>query len=146
MKILKTRVVAMVVCAVVASAAVLRADGTLKMTAISTMVNPCNGETVRGPVDVLIGVHANPNGHVQVHRSFHGTLDGNQGNTYQVSSIANAQFDNTFPYFYVIEGRNNVIGLGGAPDFEVTLRIRVDVDADQQPVGYAAAVTGAVCK
>ena len=138
--------VAMVACAVAVSAVALKADGTLKLTATSTMVNPCNGESVTGPVDVLLGVHANSSGHVKVHRSFHGTLEGNQGNSYQVSSIANAQFDNTFPFFYVVEGKNNVIGMGDAPDFEVTLRIRVDVDANQEPTGYAAMVTSATCK
>ena len=151
MKVLnsKTRLtgfVAMFACAVMASAVALRADGNLKMQATTTLVNPCNGETVTGLVDVLLGVHANSDGHVKVHRSFHGTLEGNQGNTYQVSSMANAQFDNTFPYYYVVEGTNNVVGLGDAPDFEVSLRIRVDVNSNQEPIGYAAMSTGSTCK
>ena len=93
MKVLnsKTRLtgfVAMFACAVMASAVALRADGNLKMQATTTLVNPCNGETVTGLVDVLLGVHANSDGHVKVHRSFHGTLEGNQGNTYQVRTLA----------------------------------------------------------
>jgi hypothetical protein len=138
--------VAMLAFTIVASAAAIRADGNLKLTGTSTMTNPCNGELVTGVVEVVLGVHANANGHVKVHRSFHGTLEGDEGNTYQVSSIANKQFDNTFPFFYVIEGTNHVTGLGDGPDFDVETRIRVDVDEDQQPVGYAAMVTSATCK
>jgi len=151
MKVLKNRMqltqfVAVLAFGVVASAAVVTADDTLKLTATSTMVNPCNGETVTGDVDVLLGVHANSAGHVKVHRSLHGTLVGNQGNTYQVSSIANAQFEQMFPSYYVVEGRNNVIGKGDAPDFEAVTRIRVDVNANQEPIGYAAMITSATCK
>src|SRR5690348_10748747 len=78
------------------SAAAVRPDGTLKITTTSTQFNPCNGEMVSGLVDVELVVQTNEssNGtHVKVHRSFHGTLTGNQGNTYKVSSIANDQLD-----------------------------------------------------
>ena len=126
------RFVAMLTLALVASAAALRADGNLKLTGTSTLGNPCNGELLTGLVEVILGVHANVNGHVKVHRSLHGTLEGDQGNTYQLSSVANKQFDNTFPSFYVIEGTNHVTGLGDGPDFDAEVRIRVDVDADQQ--------------
>jgi hypothetical protein len=41
---------------------------------------------------------------------------------------------------------NNVVGQGSVPNFTVTGTVKVFVDADQNPIGYIAAVTNAVCK
>jgi hypothetical protein len=131
---------------VVASAAVVRADGTLNLTVGSFQFNPCNNESVRGTVDAHLVVQVNKNtGRVKVHRSFHGTLSGNQGNTYQISSVANDFFDAPQP-FYDVEYHNNVIGLGDAPDFEVWGRTQIHVNANQEPIGYAAHGHTIICK
>jgi len=137
-----------VVCGVVVSAAAVRADGTLKITRTSTLTNPCNGEVVSGPVDVELVVQTNEsnNGtHVVVHRSFHGTLTGDQGNSYKVSSIANDQLDALAPY-YDLTFENNVIGLGRTPDFDIVGSLRVFVNANQEPTGYSASVSSATCR
>jgi len=135
-------------CSAAVSGVALRADNTLKLAATSTLLNPCNSELVSGPVDVELVVAAteNQNGvHVKVHRSFHGTLTGNQDNSYKVSSMANAKFDALAP-FYDLTFENNVIGLGQAPDFTVTGNLRVFVNANQEPTGYSASAVAATCK
>jgi hypothetical protein len=135
-------------CSVAVAAVGVRADGTLKITRTSTLFNPCNGETVTGPVDVELVVQTNEKSdgtHVVVHRSFHGTLTGNQGNTYKVSSIANDQQD-ALAAFYDLTFENNVIGQGDAPDFKVEGNLRVFVNATQDPINYSASVTSATCK
>lgn len=142
------RIAVGVVCSAAISAAAVRADGTLKLTGTSTLVNPCNGELVTGSVDVELVVQTNEsnNGtHVVVHRSFHGTLTGNQGNTYKVSSIANDQLDALASY-YDLSFENNVIGHGKAPDFEVAGTLRVFVNANQEPTGYSAIASSSSCK
>lgn len=131
---------------VVASAAVVRADGTLNLPVNASNYNACNGETATGTVDAHLLVQVNENtGQVKVHRSFHGTLTGNQGNTYQVSSIANDFFDAPAPY-YDVEFHNNVAGLGGAPSFEVLGTSRIFVNANQEPTGYSASGHTFICK
>ena len=136
-------------CSVAVSAAALRADGTLKLTTTSTQFNPCNGEWVTGQVDVELMVQTNEKSdgtHVVVHRSFHGTLIGDQGNTYKVSSIANDQIDGLQPFFYDVPFENNVIGQGAAPDFTATGTVRVFVNPDQEPTGYTAFGLNYTCK
>ena len=145
-----TRVVGLgvAVLCVVISAGAVGADGTLKITRTSTLFNPCNGETVSGPVDVELVVQTNEshNGtHVVVHRSFHGTLTGNQGNTYKVSSMANDQLDALAP-FYDVPFENNVIGHGQVPDFTAAGTVRVFVNANQEPTGYLASGVTVACK
>jgi hypothetical protein len=131
---------------VVASSVMLQADGTRRLTVNSLQFNPCNGETATGQVDALLLVQVNEQtGQVKVHRSFHGTVYGNQGNTYQVSSIANDFFDAPQP-FYDLRFHNNVSGLGGAPNFEVEGDLRLYVDANQNPIGYAASGNTFTCK
>ena len=130
---------------VVASAAVVRADGTLNLTVGSLQFNPCNSETATGSVDAHLLVQVSENGKVKVHRSFHGTLAGNKGNTYQVSSIANDFFDAPQPY-YDVQFHNNVIGLGDAPNFEVLGTARIFVNANQEPTGYSASGQTFICK
>ena len=131
---------------VLASAAVVRADGTLNLTVGAIQINPCNGEFVFGDVDAHLLVQVNENtGKVKVHRSFHGTLSGNQGNTYQISSIANDFFDAPQPY-YDVEFHNNVSGLGSAPNFEVVATTRIFVNANQEPTGYTAFGATFTCK
>ena len=140
--------VASIAGAVVLSVAALHANGTLKLEKTSTLLNPCNGELVTGPVDVLLNVKVSESANgvkVKAHRSFHGELTGNQGNSYMVSSIGNAEFDATAP-FYDFEFRNNVVGHGSAPDFEVIGIVRVFVDANQQPTNYGASVISSSCK
>jgi hypothetical protein len=135
-------------CGVAASAAAVRADGTLRLTTTSTLLNPCNGELVTGLVDVELVVQTNEsNGgtHVVVHRSFHGTYTGNQGNTYKVSSIANDQLDALAP-FYDLTFENNVIGHGQTPDFTAAGNLRVFVNANQEPTGYSASGVSVTCK
>ena len=141
-----SRFVAALVCSVVAATAGARADGNLKITFPSIQFNPCNGENISGTVDVVLGVHVNENGGVNVFRSFHGTLEGNQGNTYQISSIGHEHFDNTFPSFYQFTFHNNVIGLGKAPNFEAEATVRVFVNADQEPIGYTTSGATFTCK
>jgi len=134
--------------AVALSAVVVRADGNLKLTATSTLLNPCNNELASGPVDVLLNVKVNQSANgvsVKVHRSFHGELTGAQGNTYQVSSIGSAQFQATASY-YDFPFHNNVIGQGSAPDFEANGMVRVFVDANQEPTGYVASGVTVTCK
>ena len=123
-------------------------DGTLKITRTSTLINPCNGELVTGLVDVQLVVQTNENNngtHVVVHRSFHGTLEGDQGNTYKISSQASDQLDALAGY-YDLTFENNVIGLGRAPNFEVVGNVRVFVNTNQEPTGYGATATSATCK
>lgn len=137
----------MLLCGVVAAAGVVKADGNRIFTAYSTLFNPCNGESVEGPVDVILGVHVNKNGtNVNVFRQFHGTLVGNQGNTYKVSSTAHKHFDQTSPSFYDVEFHNNVAALGGGPSFEVDGVTRIFVDADQNPIGYSASGITFTCR
>ena len=141
------RLATALLCGLVAAAAVVKADGNLKTTGFSTLYNPCNAENVSGPVDVLLGVHVNSDGtNVTVFRSFHGTLTGDQGNTYKVSSTANQQFDNTFQFYYDVEFHNTVTALGGGPSFETDGVTRIFVDADQNPVGYSASGVTFTCK
>jgi hypothetical protein len=136
--------VALVGCVVAASVA-LKADSALQLTVNSMQFNPCNSEIVNGQVDVLLLVQVNENtGQVKVHRSFHGTLTGNQGNTYQIRSIANDFFDAPQPY-YDVAFHNNVIGLGQAPNFETTGTMRLFVNANQDPTGYSASSTSFTC-
>jgi hypothetical protein len=130
-----SRFAAALVCSVVAATAGARADGNLKTTFLSTQFNPCNGEIPSGIVDVLFGVHVNEDGGVNVFRSFHGTLDGNQGNTYQISSVGNEHFDSTATS-YDVPFHNNVVGLGKAPSFELDATVRIFVNADQEPIGF----------
>lgn len=131
---------------VIASSVIVKADGAVQVTVNSFQGNPCNGEGIFGQVDALLLVQVNENtGQVKVHRSFHGRLDGNQGNTYQISSIANQFFDAPQP-FYDVPFHNNVIGLGDAPDFEVEGMMRLFVDANQNPLGYTAAGITITCK
>jgi hypothetical protein len=132
----------------VSAAVAASADGTLKLSAPSTLINPCNGELVTGLVDVQLVVQTNEsnNGtHVVVHRSFHGTYEGNQGNSYRVSSKASDQLDALAGY-YDLTFENNVLGQGRAPNFEVVGNLRVYVNANQEPTGYAASATSASCK
>ena len=140
------RLAAALLGCVVASSVALKADGALQLTANSLQFNPCNGETATGLVDVLLLVQVNEEtGQVKVHRSFHGTLTGNQGNTYQVRSIANDFFDAPQPS-YEVAFHNNVTGLGEAPNFETTGTMQLFVDADQNPTGYTASSTSFTCK
>ena len=136
------------VAVVALSAVVLRADGNLKLTATSTLLNPCNGEVAAGPVDVLLNVKVSQSANgvsVKVHRSFHGELTGNQGNTYQVSSIGKGEFAATAS-FYDFPFHNNVVGHGSAPDFEAEGMVRVFVNADQEPTSYLASGVTVSCK
>jgi len=124
------------------------ADGTLMGTAHSTLLNPCNGEIVKGPVDFLLVVQTNQTAqgpHIVVHRTFHGTLQGNLGNEYEVRSVGQAEFD-ALSSQYALSFENNVVGKGSAPNFTATGTVTVFVDADQNPTGYSAVATGAVCK
>lgn len=141
-----SRFTAALVCSVVAATAAARADGNLKTTFNSFQFNPCNGENISGTVDVLLGVHVNANGGVTVFRSFHGTLEGDQGNTYQISSVGQENFDNTFPLYYDVLFHNNVIGVGKAPNFEADATVRIFVNADQEPTGYTVFGTTFTCK
>jgi hypothetical protein len=128
--------------------AVLVADGSVWFQATSTLRNPCNNELIRGPLDAHLMVQASsgPSGdHVVVHRNFNATLTGDQGNTYEASSIGHAQFD-ALASSYVLTFENNVKGHGPAPDFTVLGRLRVFVDTDQNPIGYSAMVISATCK
>jgi hypothetical protein len=139
-------------CGVVAMSAVAKADGqakggNLRLTSGTLMFNPCNGQMVSGPIDVLLGVHVNGNGtNVNVFRQLHGTLTDALGNEYKVSSIAHQQFDEVFPNFYVLEFTNKVVGLGNGPSFDFEGRVRIDVDADQKPIGYAGMGTASYCR
>ena len=136
---------AALVCSVVAATAGARADGNLKTTFLSTQFNPCNNEIPSGIVDVLLGVHVNEDGGVNVFRSFHGTLEGNQGNTYQISSVGNEHFDSTSSS-YDVPFHNNVVGLGKTPSFELDATVRIFVNANQDPIGFIVVDPTVTCK
>lgn len=134
-------------CCVVAATTVVKADGNRIFTSYSTLYNPCNGASVAGPVDAIIGVHGNKDRtNVNVFRQFHGVLQGNDGNTYRVSSTAHKQFDLTQSGFYELDFHNNVTAIGGGPSFEVWGVTKIHVDADQNPLYYSASGTGWACK
>lgn len=141
-----SRFAAALVCSVLAATAGARADGNLKSTFLSTQFNPCNGEIPSGIVDVLFGVHVNEDGGVTVFRSFHGTLEGDQGNTYQISSVGNEHFDTTNPVYYDVPFHNNVVGLGKAPSFEADATVRIFVNADQEPINFLVFGYTPTCK
>ena len=141
-----SRFAAALVCSVVAATVGAHADGNLKTTFLSTQFNPCNGEVPSGIVDVLLGVHVNEDGGVTVFRSFHGTLEGNLGNTYQISSAGNEHFETTNPAYYDVPFHNNVIGLGKAPNFEADAIVRIFVNADQEPTGFTVFGYTSTCK
>ena len=127
------------------AAAGARPDGNLKTTFLSTQFNPCNGEIPAGIVDVLLGVHVNEDGGVNVFRSFHGTLEGNQGNTYQISSSGHEHFDSTAAS-YDVPFHNNVIGLGKAPNFELDATVRIFVNSNQDPITFIVINPPVTCK
>lgn len=127
------------------------ADGTLMTTANSTQYNPCNGDYLRGTIENLIVVQTNQTAegtHVIVQRTFHGTLKDSAGNVYEINSAAQTEFDAvTTTGYYSLPFNNNVVA-PGAPslNFTTTGMAKLYVDANQNPTGYGAVVTGEACK
>jgi hypothetical protein len=150
----KTRFAAL--ASVVVAAALLTSTGTAKADGDNVfhfggsvgVGNPCNGEGVSGPVDAtaVVNRQANgKNGHVNAHLSFHGTLTGTAGNTYQLSAVANGKSDDVNTGTYFIPYHAQVAGLGGAPNFTFDGIIRVFVNADGEPTGANFASISATC-
>ncbi len=113
-------------------------DNTFRFSGPFTLQNPCNGEIATGTIDINIVVSTTVTGNgdvkVNVHHTSHGTLFGNQGNTYQVSRQAKDQFD-AISTSYVIPWTGNFIGHGSAPDFTVDGNLRVFTNAENEPIG-----------
>ncbi len=139
-------------------AGMARADGNARFDfPISVFFpNPCNGENVslQGAADVTY--HANATGgggtHYGVHVRFKGNGSGNQGNSYNVSLMANGEFDapsstvgptNNFQMTYHAE----FISKGKAPNFSLEGTIQVGV-LNGQPVNIVIVLpfVNAVCK
>ena len=113
-------------------------DNTINFTGSFGLVNPCNSETVSGPIEVYIVVSTAQTGNgvvkVNVHHNSHGTLTGNQGNEYQISRRSKGQFD-AIASQYVIEWTGEFIGTGSAPNFTAEGTLRVLVNSENEPVG-----------
>jgi hypothetical protein len=124
-------------------------DNTTSFTGSFQLVNPCNGETVTGPIDVYIVVSTALTGNgtlkVNVHHNSHGTLNGNQGNEYQVSRRAKGQFD-AISSTYVITWMGEFIGTGAAPNFTAEGTLRVFVNAQNEPTGSTLTSLSTVCR
>jgi hypothetical protein len=125
-------------------------DNTTSLTGFFQLVNPCNGETVSGPIDVYIVVStaetSNGTLRVNVHHNSHGTLNGNQGNEYQINRRAKGQFDEISSQ-YVITWIGEFIGTGAAPNFTAEGTLRVFVNAQNEPTGSQLVLpTTTICK
>jgi type 1 fimbria pilin len=132
------------VCAV----PVAKADNTVHFTGSFTVTNPCNGESASGPIDVFIVVSSSETGEgttrVTVHHSSHASLNGDQGNVYEVSRFAMAQFD-TIASRYDVPWTGRFVGKGGAPDFTASGTLRVFVNGQNEPVGSVLLSITTVC-
>jgi hypothetical protein len=113
-------------------------DNTFRFTGSFGLLNPCNGEITNGPIDINIVVTTTETGNgdvkVNVHHTSHGTLTGNQGNTYQISRHAKDRFD-AIATSYDIPWTGNFIATGSAPDFTADGTLRVFVNAQNEPIG-----------
>jgi hypothetical protein len=117
---------------------ITKADNTVSFTGSFAAVNACNGERVSGPIDVFIVVSSSETGEgttrVNVHHSSHGSLNGDQGNVYEVSRFAIAQFD-AIANHYDVPWSGRFVGKDGAPAFTASGTLRVFVNAQNEPVG-----------
>jgi hypothetical protein len=119
--------------ATVGGAAVLAGSSHTSFDCSVGLVNPCNGEFVAlyAPCSNLYHENSNKNGsHYKLQMTIIGSADGNQGNTYNVSFIANGQFDaptgasGNLTWFDT-PYQSNWAGLAGAPGFGATGTVRL---------------------
>lgn len=124
-------------------------DKTLSFTGVFSLINPCNGESITGPIDVYIVVTTaqtgNGNVKVNVHHNSHGTLSGNLGNDYQVSRRSKGQFD-AISTSYVINWTGEFVGTGSAPNFTADGTLRVFVNSENEPTGSNLVMMSTQCK
>jgi hypothetical protein len=138
-------------------AGLARADGNARFSfPISVFFpNPCNNENVglQGAVDVTYHTNAAGGGaHYSVHVRFKGNGTGNQGNAYNVSLMANGDFDaptstiGTTLHFQM-PYHAEFISKGKAPNFSLEGTIDVGVD-NGQPVNIVIVLpfVNAICK
>jgi len=125
-----------------------KADNTVSFTGFFAVTNPCNGETASGPIEIFIVVSSTDTGGgttlVNVHHSSHASLTGDQGNVYQVSRFAMAQFD-ALANHYDVPWTGVFIGKGGAPNFTATGTLRVFVNSQNEPIGSMLLSITATC-
>ncbi len=141
---------------VIASSA--RADGNARIEFPVNVFfpNPCNNENVnlQGASDVMY--HTNPTGnggtHYGVHVRFKGNGSGNQGNDYNVTLMANGEFDapsstiGTTLHFQMTY-HAEFISKGKAPNFSLEGVIDVGVDNGQPTtIVIVLPFVNAVCK
>ncbi len=117
---------------------IANADNTVSFTGTFAVVNPCNDELASGSIDVFIVVSSSVTGEgttrVKVHHSSHASLNGDQGNVYQVSRFATDQFD-ALSNRYDVPWTGRFIGKNGAPNFTASGTLRVFVNSQNEPVG-----------
>ena len=134
----KSRVVLVSLVLLFCAVPIAKADNTVSFTGSFAVVSPCNGELASGPIDVFIVVSSSETGEgttrVNVHHSSHASLNGSQGNVYEVSRFAMAQFDELANH-YDVPWTGRFVGKGGAPDFTASGTLRVFVNAQNEPIG-----------
>jgi len=123
-------------------------DNVLTLTVPAVVVDPCTGEVGTGTLDVLIVVNQDTapsgEGHVNVHASVHGELNGNQGSVYQVSAEGNSQ-SSVGANHYDVPFHGNAAGEGSAANLKVDGIGRVQVDATGDPLGAGIVSFSASC-
>jgi hypothetical protein len=121
---------------------------TLMFTGNFGLFNPCNGELVSGPITINIVVTTTQTGtgdvKVNVHHTSHGLLTGNQGNEYQISRHAKGRFDAVSDH-YVVSWTGEFVGKGSAPNFSSDGTLRVNVNAQNEPVNSNALSLSTSC-
>lgn len=138
------RVVAMVLLLSVTGLTAASAQGASHWEIVGSFggTNPCNGETMGGPLEAR-GVYHERGGRVTLTVRFAGDLTGNQGNTYIVRGNGSAQFD-TVSGTYSLPLHSQFISKGGAPNIAVDLSASVTV-LNGQVVGVFAVATDFTC-
>jgi len=118
------------------------------------IINVCNGEAVVVAGTVKISYHSNQTGggqnHYNINLRFHGTGEGNLGNLYHMSFIANSQFDaptQDFGSFQIFDlpYRSVFISQGQSPNIEVEGTIRVFVAGGQATGASITSITATNC-
>jgi hypothetical protein len=128
----------------------VRASGenVIQFSATVSTANPCTGEAVTGPLDVLLVANRTSTGngqiHVNVRGSVHGQLSGNLGSTYQVSAEGSDQIDLVAGH-YDFGFHAAAVSHGSASNLTLDGVARVFVDGDGNPVGGTIVSLSANC-
>ena len=147
---------ALLLCSTVIAGAVRADNARIDFPIAVFFPNPCNSENVslQGAADV--SYHANATGaggtHYSVHLQFKGKGSGNLGNNYNVSLIANGEFDaptstvGTTLHFQM-PYHAEFTSTGKAPNFSLEGSVDVGVD-NGKPVNIVIVLpfVNAVCK